>query len=312
MSTNLFGIRVKYEEWDKKDSLPLYIAGSYTFCTAYIEDIRCIIIEPTEELTTLPILKRQIKRIQDIDHVPVILKIASVSSYRRNSLIENKIPFITKKQIFLPFIGTLLVDEKSSEKSFDKFMFSSQVLFLFYLYQRKEKLYISEATKKLPFTAMTITRAVKQLEASGLFETSKDGVNKIIWSKYERFELFERGKTYLSTPVIKSGYIDKVNVLDEMVYAGETALSEKTMLNPSRAVTYAIDGKQFNKQKIMDELIDPDKQVRLELWAYDPRLFSNDDTVDNLSLVLSFKGNTDERIEEAIEDVLERELHVQW
>ena len=155
---------------------------------------------------------------------------------------------------------------------------------------------------------MTLTKAVKQLEETELFVTSKDGVNKIIESKYGRTELFEKGKKYLSNPVIKSGYIDKENITDDMVYTSETALSEKTMLNPSKVVTYAIEGKKFDKKKLIDELVDPNKQVKLELWAYNPRLFSNDSNVDNLSLVLSFEGNDDERIEEAIDEILEREL----
>lgn len=61
-----------------------------------------------------------------------------------------------------------------------------------------------------------------------------------------------------------------------MVFAGEMALSEKTMLNPSRVVTYAISEKDYNKILLTDDLIDPDKQVRLELWAYSPKQFSED------------------------------------
>ena len=41
---------------------------------------------------------------------------------------------------------------------------------------------------------MTLTRAVKQLEATDLFLVAKDGVNKFIESKYKRDELFEKQK----------------------------------------------------------------------------------------------------------------------
>ena len=44
----------------------------------------------------------------------------------------------------------------------------------------------------LPFTAMTLTRAVKRLETTDLFLVAKDGVNKFIESKFkERFQGFE-------------------------------------------------------------------------------------------------------------------------
>ena len=164
MLTSVFGISIKYEAWNHQDSLPVYIAGSYDFHTAYIGNRRCIMLAPTEELATLPALKKQIVKIQQIDNVPVVFELTTVSNYRRKSLIENNIPFITDKQVFLPFIGTMLSDEKEPQKLTGKFVYSTQQLFLFYLYSKKKRLYTSEAGKVLPFTAMTLTRAVKQLE----------------------------------------------------------------------------------------------------------------------------------------------------
>ena len=64
MLTSVFGISIKYEAWNHQDSLPVYIAGSYDFHTAYIGNRRCIMLAPTEELATLPALKKQICRFQ--------------------------------------------------------------------------------------------------------------------------------------------------------------------------------------------------------------------------------------------------------
>ena len=120
--------------------------------------------------------------------------------------------------------------------------------------------------------------------------------------------MFEKAKVYLSTPVRRAGYIDKTQITEDMVFAGETALSERTMLNPSRVVTYAISEKSYDKTLLMEELIDPDKQVRLELWAYNPKQFSEDSNADDLSLILSFGDTNDERIEEAVDELQERRL----
>ena len=59
MFTSVFGISIKYEAWNHQDSLPVYIAGSYNFHTAYIGNRRCIMLTPTEELATLLALKKQ-------------------------------------------------------------------------------------------------------------------------------------------------------------------------------------------------------------------------------------------------------------
>ena len=304
MIDHIFGLSIRYKPWDKKSILPLYIASNYQFYTAYIENIRCIVIIPIEELPTLPSLKKQIQKIRVIDDVPVALYSKIISFYRRKSLLENHIPFITDKQVFLPFIGTLLLDEKEPEKIKDKFVYSTQLLFLAYMYNHEKKVYVSDLSKSLPFSAMTLSRAVKQLEMTDLFLVYKVGVNKVIESKYSYKELFERIQRYLLTPVRHVGYMDQSLVTDHMVLSGESALSEMSMLNPSRIRTYAVYEKDFDNSQLIDELIDPDVQVKVEIWAYDPQLFTHTNIADTLSIVLSLKVNKDERIEKIIEDIL--------
>lgn len=304
MIDHIFGLSIRYEPWDNKSILPLYIVNSYQFYTAYIENIRCIVIQPIEELPTLPSLKKQIQKIRVIDDVPVVLYSKTISFYRRKSLLENHIPFMTDKQVFLPFIGTLLVDEKETEKIKDKFVYSTQLLFLAYMYNHEKKVYVSDLSKSLPFSAMTLSRAVKQLDMTDLFLVYKDGVNKVIESKYSYKELFERIQHYLLTPVRQVGYMDQSLVTDHMVLSGESALSEMSMLNPSRIRTYAVYEKDFDKTQLIDELIDPDVQVKVEIWAYDPHLFTHTNIADTLSIVLSLKENKDERIEKILEDIL--------
>ena len=303
MIDNIFGLSIRYEPWDKKSILPLYIVSNYQFYTAYIENIRCIVIIPIEELPTLPSFKKQIQKIRVIDDVPVVLYSKTISFYRRKSLLENHIPFITDKQTFLPFIGTLLVNEKEPKKIKDKFVYSTQLLFLAYMYNHEKKVYVSDLSKSLPFSAMTLSRAVKQLEMTDLFL-----VYKVIESKYSYKELFEHIQHYLLTPVRQVGYMNQFLVTDYMVLAGETALSEMSILNPSRFRTYAVYEKDFDKTQLIDELIDPEVQVKVEIWAYDPQLFTHTNIADTLSIVLSLKENKDERIEEVLEDILEKEL----
>ena len=56
MLESIFGIPIKYEIWNKKSSMPLYIAGSYDFRTAYISDKRCIMTVSNTQLTLPTIL----------------------------------------------------------------------------------------------------------------------------------------------------------------------------------------------------------------------------------------------------------------
>ena len=303
--TDIFGMQVQYETWNKKNALPMYIAGSYDFAVATLNGCRCMVLSPTEEIVTLPALKKQIKKIQEIENIPVLIKLPTISSYRRKKMIESGVPFITGKQAFLPFMGTFLTQENEENVEVTKLMFSAQQLALMYLYNNSKKLYVSDATKKLPFTAMTMSRAVKQLEATGLFHATKDGVNKVIESDYCELELYEKIKEYMTSPVRKIGYLNKDDITTDMILAGDGVLAEATMLNPNRVKTYAVYAKFFAKENLVNELIDPDEQVRVELWEYDPKQFSVDNMADRLSVALSFIGNEDERVEEAIEELVE-------
>ena len=59
---------------------------------------------------------------------------------------------------------------------------------------------------------------------------------------------------------------------------------------------------------LTDELIDPDKQIKLELWAYNPKQFSEDNSADDITIVLSFTDTNDERIEETVDELQKRRL----
>lgn len=309
MKTDVFGLTINYKSWDKKQALPLYVAGNYEIDEAIVSNNRFIVMRPIGDLPTLPAMKKHIEKIQKIDDVPVAFYLKNLSDFRRKGMLESNIPFMTEKQVFLPFIGTLLMEEKNNALYKEKFMFSTQQLFLMYLYNRQNKLYVANVGKKLPYSAMTLSRAVKQLEASDLFLVYKDGVNKVIESKYDRRELFERAKPFLLDPVRKYGYIEKSRIDENMVLASESALTKNSMLNPSKLITYAIDEQKMDINQMENELVDPNKQIRLELWGYDPKLFSDDNVADGLSVALSLREIVDERIEEAIDECIERELN---
>ena len=153
MLTNIFGIQIKYESWNKKKSLPIYILNSYDFYVANLKTVRCIMLQPLYELHSIPTLQKQIEKIRKIEDIPVVFMLKNISEYRKKAFIENNIPFITEKQAFLPFIGTILMEESKASKSIEKFFYSTQQLFIYYLYNNEKRLYISKASKAFPFSA---------------------------------------------------------------------------------------------------------------------------------------------------------------
>ncbi|MBS6194177.1 MAG: MarR family transcriptional regulator [Clostridiales bacterium] len=223
-------------------------------------------------------------------------------------MIENKIPFIVEgKQVYLPFMAAYLQEKADTErKTKEKFMVSAQVLFLLYMYQKRGEVYLADAVRQLPYSAMTMTRAAKQLEESGLICIRKEGVNKILFSRISKKEMYERGKDFLSSPIVKKGFLNKENLTGQMTLTGTSALADKTMLNSEALLVYAVDKKECNLKELQKELLDPYKQIGIEVWKYSPQLFGKDGTVDTISLALSLLEEKDERIEEAVEEMLNK------
>ena len=53
------------------------------------------------------------------------------------------------------------------------------------------------------------------------------------------------------------------------------------------------------------ELLDSKKQSELQLWSYDPLLFSQLDIPDPISLAVSLMDVRDERVEQALDVIME-------
>lgn len=303
----IMGLNFKYENIDMKKKLPLFISGAYEFKKAISADVCFILIRPLSEIPMLPALRKQILHIQETEKLPVALELDSLSFFRRKSFIENKIPFIIKeKQIYLPFLGTYLTArEETDELLNEKFMPATQVLFLWVFYGNTAKIYLSEAGKELPYSAMTITRAAKQLETAGLVEVKKEGVNKVLFSRYNKKNFYEKAKKYFVSPIAKKAYIGREELTEKMLISGETALAEISMLDASVLKNYAIFKDEWDKKLMNTELIDPEKQICLELWQYNPYLFTDNGRVDFISMIASLKDNADERIGISIDEALE-------
>ena len=91
-----------------------------------------------------------------------------------------------------------------------------------------------------------------------------------------------------------------------MVLAGASALKSDNIVEQNNVLTYAVDMKCFDKDLLVDELTDSEKQVRVELWSYDPKQFGNKDVADPLSVILSLKDD-EEDVEKLLESVWKKQ-----
>ena len=305
---DILGLKLNYTKWNKEKQLPLFILNDFLVQKAIINDIECLSLTPKGDLPTLPAFKKQISIIKEIENVPIFLQLDAISSFRRQNLLENKIPFILKdKIVYLPFMATYLTNAQYGDKNVEKISLATQLLFTWILYQNTNKYYVSDAVKSLGFSNMTLTRSYRQLCATQLFEEHKDSRKIFLTTNLSKVDLFNKMRPYLQSPFYTQGYILKKEITKDMIPAGEFAFSQYTYINPPNLKTYAIEKKHVKNIKLQRECYSYDEQVELQIWKYNPLLFSqNKKIIDDISLILSLLGNKDERLDIEIENLLKK------
>jgi len=304
--SSTMGIRVTYQTWEQEARLPYFIIDKYKTQVAYLENVKALFLYPIADLDQIGAIRKQILRIQKIENIPVVLVLDKITRQRRQYLMEAHIPFVVEdRQIYLPFLGVALQERFDVEvKLTEKLQPSSQVLLLYFIYQNQGWIFTNDAVKVLGFSAMTITRAARQLEMTGMFRMEKEGVQKVLLADLAGQELFEKARPFLVSPVRKIIYIGADEVTSGMLLSGDSALAKKSMLNSPATSCYAIDGKIGKELQGSERLLDANRQIRLEIWKYTPQLLAEDGMVDTLSLALSLMDEVDERVEEALDEML--------
>lgn len=302
------GLNITYNTWNKENDIPLFINNNFNIQSCSINGIECLCLIPYGELPNLNALRKQMEYIQNVDDKPIFLLLDNISTFRRDNLIENNISFILKDQmVFLPFMATILTNKKGNEiKVVDKLTTTAQLLIIWILYQNNDRYYISDALDSLNTTNMSLTRAYRQLVSTKLFNEHKDGRRIYLTTNLNKIDLFKSMKPYLKSPVVKEGYIFNKDINVYMYKAGDSLLSDLTFISKPRLPIYAIHKNNVKKLKILDELIQYNLQTKIQVWDYNPLIFSKDNkTIDNISLITSYLNDEDERIEKEIKQLLE-------
>lgn len=294
----ILGISVQFHHWRGELELPFYITERYDMRLAELDDIRCIFLWPKEKLNQIGSLKKQIRRIQMEEALPVVFVFESMDSYHRDAFIYAHLPFIVAgSQLYLPFMGLYLQEKYMREiKTSDTFQPFTQLLLFYWYYQQENCLYMNDMAKILGCSAMTVTRAFRQLEETGLFETGKTGVQKYLKGKEERKVILKQLEDVLNTPAAETVYINRkeLEVAEnaEYFFSGNSALTRMGIEAEEEVPCYAVNKKTFHLSG-SKELLDIETQAEVQLWKYDPSILGKNGLVDSLSLALSFQKPVD-------------------
>ncbi len=303
----LLGIRVAYDN-ETPGSLPNFILARYRIQKVTLDGTNACFVYPRGEMDPVDAVKKHMDRIKTALGAPAILVPEHLTYREKAYLLRDHIPFIVEgKQIYLPFLAVYLQERGDGEAQAPDIMLpSAQLLLLYYIYHGCGELMTSEAAVQLGLTATSLSRASRQLEQMGIIASEKRGVQKIICSARSPKALFAETMERMPCPVKRRIYVAKSKIDKPLPLSGHSALSEYTQLNPPAVTCLAAGSISAWEHEATARLRSSEDQYEIELWRYDPGKLTAGGCVDKLSLALALRGEGDERVEEAVEDMLEQ------
>ena len=298
--------------WEQVTSLPFYLQDRYQVSTAIIVGTPCLLILARDAGGETPaVVRKHLQAVQRHFTGPVIYVVEHITSYNRKRLVEQRVPFVVpNKQMYLPSLGLDLREQFSTKVDTREKPLGAvaQVLLLRELFQPG---FYSVAAKllaeQMDYSAMTIGRAFAELTDKNLAELEKIGREKQLKFLHRGKELWLEAQQYLADPIKKRIWVEGDLYSAQVPAAGETALAHYTMLSEPKCPVVAISAREWPSQKEflnLNELPSCDGYgIQVELWSYKPCLIKEGNYVDELSLYLSMRGNNDERIAMAADEL---------
>lgn len=303
----IFGEAIEVKDYTYPIGTPNYIRYGYRARRLVWDKKECLLITPMSDGWNLPSLKKQAKKIEKLCSMNLVLELNRLSAMQRTNLIQSGIAFVVGSgQLFIPFWGSYFEEKiKKAMNAPSKMTAKAQLVFLYLYYlNRDEKVQINltQVCKNLYLSKATCTRAVQLLETLGLIILEKKGTAKSIVFADDMDKILQRSMPYMVSPTRRQIYVKEIPKKLPGRISGIKALAGKSMLMENeKDGGYAIDcalTRSIPEDIIIDkqEFYDFGGAV-IEAWNYNPVLLSDGEYVDEISLILLLRENTDERIQ---------------
>lgn len=313
------GLSVDANKWSEGKLLPLFLRDHYVFYECRLLGTSCLLMAAKDEEEQTPAtICKHLKQVKQKWQYEVVYLHPSLSTHNRKRLIEYKISFVVPgNQMYLPPLGIDLREHirkmRSSRKK--KFSPATQAVFLYLLCHGTENgVTPTGLVNKLGYSHMTLTRAFDEIETAGLGDVVTEGRERILRFELDQRTLWEKALEYLRSPVKKRMFVNSQNKQLQGVKAGLLALSRYSMLAEPITPVYAVNTEQWKTLQQSEGFVEmalpvEPGSVEVEVWSYDPQLFSKNDVADRLSLFLSLQDSQNERVESALDVLMEG---VEW
>jgi len=285
------------------------VRTAFLFYSGFFKDLEFILLEQKSKQRFTPRkLKLTAERLNTILGKPIVFLFESLPYFERNRLIEQDVFFVVSgKYVFLP--NLLIAVRETEPLRGEKLTAVAQWLLLAYLQSvDMNHKTVKEVEQVSPYQYVTLTRAFRLLEGLKLcsMETDEARFKHVVFNSDKR-TLYEQARQYFISPVKQRLYCDKVGQIQQYKWAGISALSHYSALNPDETTTFALTAEQWRNRDVGDFVnVNPiDGDYCVEIWQYPP-ISTDEEYVDKLSLALSLQDDHDPRVEKEVELLIER------
>lgn len=328
------GLLVRAKNCDVAKRLPLFLrsAAKYQCCCADGADF---VIACMPAGTSLPEIKRVQAESSRRLGVPVAVSVPELQSRQRKALVAQKVPFVVPGiQAYLPFIGMAATARKNVSAGASKLVSDGENAVCAEL-SGAEPLPIGvsaspvstsaqasavclasspgcaatlrEISERLGLSQSSVSRGISELAQRGIAHKSKSGRTVHVELPGGKIQLLTRHYAEFCSPVLRAYLVRTTPSIERLPYAGESALAIRSSMNPPRIPVRAASRLQeqgLRTRRVFDGEIPTQELTRLEVWKYGP-VFNSASSIDDVSLALSLRDVDDERIQSALERLLE-------
>ncbi len=302
------------QPWKHASELPYYLRDALDFGEIPLLGHPIVLaIARTETAQSLGEIRTWLVKVRALAGQPVVYVTGAMASFERRRLIEQKVPFIVPgNQLYLPDLGIDLREHFRQRTPAPDATLSpaTQAMLIAALLRKPWQVewQASMVADALGYTPMTTSRAVRELSAAGLADAYTMDRSRWLRMTLLPAQTWERAQPLLRTPVKRTVWVAYPDSTGHHAgrLAGMSALARHSMLAEPQWRVYAVSAAEW-KVATGDgahELPEytPGAQ-QWQVWSYSPTLVPDADTVDPLSLALSLRDSTDDRVQLALDEL---------
>lgn len=301
--------------WTRADELSYYLRDAFEFREIELLGQPIVLaIASVETRQSLSEVRTRLAKVSAMAGRPTIYVTGALASYERRRLIELKVPFIVPgNQLYLPDLGIDLREyfRKRAPAAESPLSPSAQALLITALLQQPWQAEWEPWTvaAALGYSSMTLSRAIRELTAAGLAAAHMVGRSRRLSMPLPPAQTWERALPLLRTPIKRTVWVDDSRPTGHRParLAGLSALARHSMLTEPQWQVVAVSNSAWKGAtdagvRELPEYLPGASQW--QLWTYTPDvtpdLGPDIGTVDPLSLTLSLRDSTDDRVQLAL------------